>query len=217
MYAFVRYTRPRLVKNRIQSCVVVTKKCSTTSSRCGVAPHTAAYRGAGTGTAWSPCAWRTRLGDAHHHLTHRDQIPSLPRSSAGMKRERRSSRDPTISPSSSPRSGAAGPVGEDVHVVGDHPLEFGSLVDDLLSLQGREPTQLHVQDRCGLDLVDVEQFHQPGTGVLDRRPTADQCDHLVEGIESLEVPAQDVCRLGLAQPVGGTALDDLDLVVDPVA
>src|SRR5918911_871528 len=39
-YAFARYTRPRLVKNSSQWCVVVTKKCSTTSSLRSCAPRT---------------------------------------------------------------------------------------------------------------------------------------------------------------------------------
>ncbi len=46
---------------------------------------------------------------------------------------------------------------------------------------------------------------------------ADERDDLVERVERLEVPAQDVgALLGLAQPVCGAPLDDLDLVVDPV-
>ena len=50
--------------------------------------------------------------------------------------------------------------GEDVLQVRDLALDLGQLVDDLLALQRGEPPQLHVQDRLGLDLVDVEQLDQ---------------------------------------------------------
>ena len=39
-YAFARYTRPLLVKNRIQSWVEQTKKCATMSSCFSAAPCT---------------------------------------------------------------------------------------------------------------------------------------------------------------------------------
>jgi hypothetical protein len=46
---------------------------------------------------------------------------------------------------------------------------------------------------------------------------ADERDDLVEGVERLEVAAQDVhARLGLAEEVPRAAHDDLDLVIDPV-
>ena len=108
-------------------------------------------------------------------------------------------------------------VREDVLVVGDARHQLVVLVDDLLALQGRETTQLHVEDRGGLQLVDVEQGHQTGAGILDRRRRADEGDDLVEGVEGLEVATQDVrALLGLAQAVPRTTLDDLDLVRDPV-
>ena len=109
-------------------------------------------------------------------------------------------------------------LGQDVLEVGDLDLDLGQLVDDLLALQRGQPPQLHVQDRVGLDLVDVEQLDQALAGVLDRRRTPDQGDDLVEDVERLDQTAQDVRPLlGLTQPVRRTTADDLDLVLDVVA
>lgn len=109
-------------------------------------------------------------------------------------------------------------LGQDVLQVGDLGLDLGQVVDDALPLQGGQPAQLHVQDRLGLDLVDVEQLDQALPRDVDgfRRP--DQGDDLVERIERLDQTAQDVGPLvGLAQPVGGAPDDDVELVVDVVA
>jgi hypothetical protein len=38
--------------------------------------------------------------------------------------------------------------------------ELVVLVDEFLPLQGGQLAQLHVQDRAGLDLVDLQQRHQ---------------------------------------------------------
>ena len=107
------------------------------------------------------------------------------------------------------------PLGvEDRLQVGDARLDLGQLVEDPLALQGGQPTQLHVQDRGRLDLVDVEELHQPAAGVVGRLAVADEGDDLVEVVEGLGVAAQDVrALLGLAQPVPRAPLDDLDLVV----
>ena len=104
---------------------------------------------------------------------------------------------------------------EDRLQVGDAGLDLGQLVEDPLPLQGGQPAQLHVQDRGRLDLVDVEQLHQPAAGGVGRLAVADEGDDRVEVVEGLGVAAQDVrALLGLAQPVPGAPLDDLDLVVD---
>ena len=97
-------------------------------------------------------------------------------------------------------------------------LDLGQVVDDLLALEGGEPAQLHVQDRVGLDLVDLEQLDQALAGVVDLGRPADQRDHLVEHVERLDQAAQDVgATLGLVEAEAGPPLDDLDLVGDPVA
>ena len=108
-------------------------------------------------------------------------------------------------------------LGEDVLEVEDHRLELVVLVDDLLALEGGQATQLHLEDRAGLDLVDLEQLDQPVAGRLDGLRPADQGDDLVERVERLEQTTQDVdLVLGLAQAELGPPLDDLDLVLDPV-
>ena len=79
--------------------------------------------------------------------------------------------------------------GEDVLVVGDLGLELGGLVEDLLALERGEAAQLQVEDRVGLDLVDVEQLHQARARLVDVGRAADQRDDLVERVERLEVAA----------------------------
>ena len=55
--------------------------------------------------------------------------------------------------------------------------------------------------------------HQAGARLLDRRRAPDQRDDLVQRVERLDQTAQDVgALLRLAQPVGRTPDDDLDLV-----
>ncbi len=106
-------------------------------------------------------------------------------------------------------------TGQDVLVVLDLALDLGEVVDDLLTLEGSEATQLHRQDGVGLDLVDREQLDQAGARDVDGLRRADERDDLVERVESLDQAAQDVgAFLGLAQQVPRTPDDDLDLVVD---
>ena len=107
---------------------------------------------------------------------------------------------------------------EDVGVVGDARPELLELVDDLLAFECGEATKLHVEDRRGLDLVDLEQLHQTRARVLDRGGCTNEGDDLVEGVERLEVPPQDVralLRLAKAEP--RAPLDHLDLMCDPVS
>ena len=79
-------------------------------------------------------------------------------------------------------------------------LELGEVVDDLLALQGGQPAQLHVEDRGGLDLVDLEQRDQAVARLVDVGRAADQRDDLVERVERLDEAAQDVgALLGLAR------------------
>ena len=62
-------------------------------------------------------------------------------------------------------------LGQDVFQVGDLGLDLGQVVDDALALQGGQPAQLHVEDRLGLDLVDVEQLDQARPWRRRRSPT----------------------------------------------
>ncbi len=91
---------------------------------------------------------------------------------------------------------------EDVLEIGDLALDLGQLVDDLLALERGQATQLHREDRVGLDLVDGEQVHQAGACDVDGLRRTDERDDLVEGVEGLDQAAQDVGPLlGLAQQV----------------
>ena len=137
--------------------------------------------------------------------------------SAAMMRERRSSPYfSTISLTLVAHDAAlALRLGQDVFQVGDLGLDLGQVVDDALPFQGGQPAQLHVQDRLGLDLVDVEQLDQTLPGDVDGLRRPDQRDHFVERVERLDQTAQDVGPLvGLAQPVGGASDDDVELMVD---
>ena len=107
--------------------------------------------------------------------------------------------------------------GQDVLVVGDESLELEELVEDLLPLEGREAPQLHLEDRVGLQLVDVEQVDQARARLVDRGAATDQGDDVVERVERLAQAAVDVgLGLGLAQTELGAPADDADLVRDPV-
>ena len=108
-------------------------------------------------------------------------------------------------------------IGEDVVVVGDLRHQLVVLVDDFLAFHGSEPTQLHIENRCGLQFVNLQQFHETGASVLYCRACADQGDDIVECVECLQVTTKDVCALlGFAEPVPRPALDDLYLMRDPV-
>ena len=107
--------------------------------------------------------------------------------------------------------------GQDVLVVGDLGFQLVVLVDEFLPLQGGQLAELHVQDRAGLDLVDLEQPHQALLGLGGRRAGPDQRDDLVDPVDGLEQCGDDVQPLlSLAQPVPGAPDDDLDLVCHPV-
>ena len=108
-------------------------------------------------------------------------------------------------------------LGQDVAQVGDDPLVLGQLVDDPLPLQRGQPAQLHVQDRVGLQVVDLQQRLQALAGLVGARAAPDQRDHLVQRVQRLDQAAVDVgAGLRVVQPVLGPPLDDLDLVGDPV-
>ena len=85
-------------------------------------------------------------------------------------------------------------------------LELLEAVDDLLPLQGRQAAQLHVEDRRGLHLVDVEQRHQALAGVVDVGAAPDQRDDVVERVERLDQAPEDVGLL-LAPCAAGSASD----------
>ena len=82
---------------------------------------------------------------------------------------------------------------------------------NLVGLQGREPTELHLQNGIGLGLTQPEFTHQalPGTGGIGRG--TDQVDDGIEIVEGNQKPQQDVVTLfSLAQQITGAPLDGLD-------
>ena len=102
---------------------------------------------------------------------------------------------------------------QNVFEVRDFEFDLGQLVDDLLTLEGGQTTQLHAEDGIGLDLVDVEEFHQSGASDVDGLRRTDQGDDLVQSVEGLDQTAQDVgALLCLAKQVPGTTNDDLELM-----
>ena len=108
-------------------------------------------------------------------------------------------------------------LGEDVVVLVDHATELFCLVLDLLALERGQATQLQLENRTGLQLVDAQQLHQAFASLFDRGRTADECNHLIECVESGEVPAKDVHPLLCTSEAELRAPDDdLDLVRHPV-
>ena len=109
-------------------------------------------------------------------------------------------------------------LGQDRLEVGDLGHQLVVLVLHPLPFERGQPAQLHVEDRGGLHLVDLEQRHQPGPGGLGRLAAADQRDDLVDPVLRLEQRDQDVrALLRLAQQELGPPDDDLDLMDDVVA
>lgn len=66
--------------------------------------------------------------------------------------------------------------GQDRVVLLDHGLQAVVLLDDPLPLEGGQAAQLHREDRVGLDLVDLQQLHEAGAGLVGVRGAADQRD-----------------------------------------
>ena len=77
---------------------------------------------------------------------------------------------------------------------------------------------MHVEDCRRLNFVELEQGHEPGAGIFDGGRRANERDDIIECIKCLEVSAQDVGTLFcLAEAVARTALQDFDLMGDPVS
>ena len=148
-----------LVKNSSQWCVVVTKKCSTTSSARSWAPlHPPAAAVLAAVVVAAGALDVPAAGDGDDHLLFGDQVF-----------------DAHVAVEAEHDLGAAvvaelgddlGQLvgddlalllraGEDRLVVGDLELELGEAILDLLALEGGQPAQLQGEDRVGLQLVDL--------------------------------------------------------------
>ena len=109
-------------------------------------------------------------------------------------------------------------LGEDVDVVGDLALQFLMLGHDLVAVHAGQRAQLHGQDGVRLHLVDVQQPHKARTGGIGVLGGTNEGDDLVQHVQGLEIPLQDVVALlGLALQVRGASGDHVELVVHPVA
>ena len=168
-------TRPRLVKNRAQSWVLATSRCSTASSSrvtCAddalAAAVLAAIGGERLALDVAPAA------DRDHDVLVGDQVlvGHLPA---------RVVDDPGAALAGvlalqlgqlvlDDRQHPAG-VGQDVLELGDQLDDGQVLVLDLLALEGGQPAQPHVEDGLGLDLGQVEAGSSGWSGRSPRRPT----------------------------------------------
>jgi len=83
-------------------------------------------------------------------------------------------------------------VGEQVLELGDELDDGAVLVLDLLALQRRQATQLHLQDGVGLHLGELELLHEVGAGYIHVGRRADGLDHLVQVVEGDLQAFQDV-------------------------
>ncbi len=107
-------------------------------------------------------------------------------------------------------------VGQQVLQVGDLLDDLRVLLLDLLPLQAGQAAQLHVQHGLGLAVAEPEGgLHQPLLCLLRRGRAADRPDHLVQLVQRLQQPLQDVAPLlRLLQVVLRAAADHLPPVDD---
>ena len=63
---------------------------------------------------------------------------------------------------------------------------------DLLALQSSQPAQLQIEDGIGLELGQLEAFHQPCPRRIDIRGVADQADDLIQILQGDQVAFEDV-------------------------
>ena len=88
---------------------------------------------------------------------------------------------------------------------------------NLLTLQGSQTTQLHVQNCLSLSLINLQELHQAATRLISGGGAANQGNNLIQSIQSLQQATQDVrLFLRLTQTVTGTTNDNVHLVIHPV-
>ena len=91
------------------------------------------------------------------------------------------------------------------------------LVQNLLTFEGGQATQLQCQNGIRLRFINVEQVHQAGARIVGCWRATNQRNHFIEGIERLEVAFQNVQAFArLVQTEASAPLNDFDLVSDPV-
>ncbi len=106
---------------------------------------------------------------------------------------------------------------QDVLVVAYLRLELIVLVVNLLTLQGGESAKLHGQNRVRLELVNIEQPHQAGLGLIRCGGLPDQSDDGIQRVQSLEIAAQNVgAGFCFLQPELRASHDHVHLVARPI-
>ena len=102
-------------------------------------------------------------------------------------------------------------------VLSDHAHQLIVAILNLLTLQGSQTTQLHVQNCLSLSLINLQELHQAATRLISGGGAANQGNNLIQSIQSLQQATQDVrLFLRLTQTVTGTTNDNVHLVVHPV-
>ena len=76
-------------------------------------------------------------------------------------------------------------VGENRLVVENQGFELGGFVDNLLTLECRKLTQLHVQNCASLKFINRKQLDQTVTRIFNRCALSNQSDNCVECVECL--------------------------------
>src|SRR5262245_17926004 len=100
--------------------------------------------------------------------------------------------------------------GEDALELLDQLEDLFVLLDDLLPLQRRQTAQLHVEDRLGLDLAELQPPHQGLARGVGVRGLADDADDDVELLDRLAQAGQNVrALLGARQLVARPPGHDL--------
>ncbi len=106
-------------------------------------------------------------------------------------------------------------MGQQVLQIGDGARDLFVFILDLLALERRQTAQLHVEDRLGLQVGQLETLHQPFFGHVGIRRLADGLDHLVQVGQGDQQAFQDVRpRPGLGQLEFRAAGDDHPAVLD---
>ena len=105
------------------------------------------------------------------------------------------------------------PAGQDFLEVADVGSQALGFSVEPLALEGREPTERHVEYVGRLDFGQSVSSHQPRSRLRRVLGAADQSHHIVDVVESRDQSLHDVETLvGPPQPVAGAAHHDLEAV-----
>ena len=83
-------------------------------------------------------------------------------------------------------------VGQQIFEVSDALPQLLMFILELPALKSGQASQGHIQNRLRLRFGEAEGAHQVGAGGIDTLAAADGLDHLVQDVECLEKPFNDV-------------------------